>query len=864
LFLACLFLVAHPAQALAAGSTTTYTATETIPVPPASNYASSGGGDGWAVALSSTQVFNVFHHQSTLVVACHNQSDGSDCWSPETIKDGSGDNFATSGQPGMYLNQTSGKLWVYATRTSDGTAGAVCIDTAQAAASTDPFCGFVALTPAGQGPLDPAGISGLSGPMQVGNRLYSFNYVNGQNVSGAENELLCFDVSTDQACAGQPFAVNIGPGNVSDSGFPSPATAAIADQIIIPLNINGGSRLACFDDSTHSACAGSWPVTLSFTYPSVDGSPYPMLDSTGHLTGFCLPTGVDQCYAPTGSSLSTPTGMSGVIGGSSPWNGPAFVLGPRVYVPNGNANQVQCFDYATDASCASFPKSFNNLGYLYTVNADPERPTCIWVNADNGSAQIQNFDAYTAGGCGQGPIRVLASSLVVPQPVCVPNSYVSLQVLAPPPSTYTSGTVTFEDPDGNQIAGTPVETLDSSGTVNLTGLNLNTAQGLPEFLITLTGASTTPTSVQVQLTWIGVSDPSCVPSGMGMSGPVAGFGDSVAAGYGLSSAAEWNGNFLASRFPGGDTGCDLTPPAYPCVLADSANGTLDGSDNYSIQGASSGDVLGTELPLAEKNAAAKRALVRTVTVTVGADDIHFSECLSDEFQFKTDHCISGSINGGLRLSTSTAQHLSHLASNLQRNFTRIHSGFPNASIVVTGYYQPFPPPAPAGSDACGVFAVPALAALQTQQGIGLAAILTYLRNLPQFELEFQTRFYIVASFLERQLNHAIQNAANIAFNAGLPVSYVDIGPVFDGHDLCARDQAWIEAPRLIANIAGVINIDSTFGTPKCEYPAPPVVGSEVNKTIFNSSVGFAIFHSNCIPHPIARGQEAIADAIQSG
>ena len=53
----------------------TYTATDTIPVPPASNYAGSGGGDGWAVALSSTSVYNVFHHQGTLQVACHLQSD---------------------------------------------------------------------------------------------------------------------------------------------------------------------------------------------------------------------------------------------------------------------------------------------------------------------------------------------------------------------------------------------------------------------------------------------------------------------------------------------------------------------------------------------------------------------------------------------------------------------------------------------------------------------------------------------------------------------------------------------------------------------------------------------------------------------
>src|SRR5690242_4409063 len=66
-------------QLAGAASTTTYTGTQTIPVPPESSYSGSAGGDGWAVALSSTEVFNVFHHDSSLVVACHLQSDASEC-----------------------------------------------------------------------------------------------------------------------------------------------------------------------------------------------------------------------------------------------------------------------------------------------------------------------------------------------------------------------------------------------------------------------------------------------------------------------------------------------------------------------------------------------------------------------------------------------------------------------------------------------------------------------------------------------------------------------------------------------------------------------------------------------------------------
>jgi lysophospholipase L1-like esterase len=347
------------------------------------------------------------------------------------------------------------------------------------------------------------------------------------------------------------------------------------------------------------------------------------------------------------------------------------------------------------------------------------------------------------------------------------------------------------------------------------------------------------------------------------TGTVIGFGDSVAAGYGLSQAAEWNPGFLSSRFPDGNAGCDLTPDAYPCVLAQSLTGTQQGSDNYAVQGASSDQVLSDELPLAGVMTLAQQAAVTTVTLTVGANDIDFSGCLSDEFQFKTDHCLAGNINN-LQVSKPTSVHLNHLASNLQQIFAQIHADFPNAAIDVTGYYQPFPPPPSSGSDACPLFAVPALAALQAQQGIGLAAILTYLKNLPQFESEFQTRFYIVASFLQGQLDQVIQGAATTAHVAGLPVSYVDLSSTFSGHDLCQKAQSWVFAPRLIADIAAVLNVDNTFGTPTCPDPAPASEGSEVNKTIFHDSLGFAIFYSNCIPHPIQAGQQAIAHAITSG
>ncbi len=184
----------------------TFSSTITIGAPPPSNFEGSAGGDGWAVAMTPTEVFNVFHHIPELQVACHKQVDASSCWSgPKTITDAQGNNFTTSIGPGLYLDQSTGKLYVYVVRNSDSTGGVVCIDTTKPAGDTGAqlFCGFTALTPAGGSNDSP---SSLSAPVQVGTNWYSFNEV----VGGTNNKLLCFNLVSDAPCASQPFAVNYG------------------------------------------------------------------------------------------------------------------------------------------------------------------------------------------------------------------------------------------------------------------------------------------------------------------------------------------------------------------------------------------------------------------------------------------------------------------------------------------------------------------------------------------------------------------------------------------------------------------------------------------------------------------------------
>lgn len=494
----------------AASADVTYSYTQTIPVPPASSYAGSGGGDGWAVAMTPTAVYNVFHHSSRLQVACHLQSDASACWSPKTIRDAGAHDFAISGQPGLWLDQANGHLFVYATRPFDATAGVVCIDTTQPAGNLNPFCGFTVLAAAGDAPSN----SGVSNAALVGSRWYAFNYVDGAGSTGGQNKLLCFDTVTAAACAGQPFTVAFGGGAVSapNPTFRVPPVTAVGTQVIVPI-VAGGEQLGCFDGATNGACGGAWPASAPAGYSATYGAAFPTLSVGGTTTGLCLPSPGIPCYSLAGAPTATPAGLTAVVSPGNPWNGTAFTLGPRIYVPNGLSDTVQCFDFSTSAGCPNFPRSLPGLSYLYSVNPDPHRASCIWVNADGGAGQIQNFDAYTGAGCGQGPIRVLASSIVVPTQTCTPTSYTSLQVVAPPRGSYASGTVAFLDGSGAPIPGIADRAVDGTGTVSLTGLNLNTATGLPQFLITLTGAQGDPAEVVVKLVWTGVNDPSCVRPG---------------------------------------------------------------------------------------------------------------------------------------------------------------------------------------------------------------------------------------------------------------------------------------------------------------------------------------------------------------
>lgn len=501
------------------GTTVQYTNVKVTPAPPSSSFAGAQSGDGWGLSFSADKVYNVFHHAQTLQVDCHSQATGASCGGgyPKTVTDGSGNNFATPGMPATYLKVATGILYVWVTRINTQTAGVVAIDTTSA--NANPFVSFTATSNDGDAPSVP--YSGVSNPVMVGTKMYAFNaQVSTSSPSGTMDTVMCFDTATNTECAGSPWAVALGgDGSVSGS-LPAPAIVLAGTEIAIPeQSSQGNGYITCFDTVSDGTCAGQWPISAPSDYQVGSQTDFPSLNASGQANGFCFAGNTtDTCYDLTGANSTQPAGMAAAIQGSSstPWNGDYVAIGSRIYVPLGCdptscSSSVACYDFAANAGCANFPVVPTGPFYLYSVNLNPFNPGCLWVNSDSGSSQIQNFDAYSGGSCSSGGRRILMSTYIEPIQTCQPQTFTTLQITDPAPTAYTNGTVQFDDASGNALAGVPTQTLDATGSIDLSQFGLLVSEGLAQVVINLPGAETSP--ITMSLGWTGGYDPACTADG---------------------------------------------------------------------------------------------------------------------------------------------------------------------------------------------------------------------------------------------------------------------------------------------------------------------------------------------------------------
>ena len=324
-------------------------------------------------------------------------------------------------------------------------------------------------------------------------------------------------------------------------------------------------------------------------------------------------------------------------------------------------------------------------------------------------------------------------------------------------------------------------------------------------------------------------------------GPVLGLGDSVAAGYGL----------------GPSEGSGDNPGAYPNLLGQALGTT---SLDNAVEGACASSTEAQCKPQSMDYQIGQVPDTLTpgvITVTVGANDIHFSDCFKAilnadlSLQSPSDPCNP----------TTLAGNLGALQTSLTNDLQTLSTRYPNATILVMNYYNPLPqPPSPTQSPCLLGQAVTIL--YEHSQGHSWKSIATkYALHHGSFindARSVQTQIYNDAQNVLDQLNGTIDAAA-----AGL-ATVIDTSD-FTGHDMCVKTDPFVFSPDVSVQLSFLGKAyHKAFGGAVC--PDPVNEGPLVTKQVkFPGGSLKVMVNENCTPHPVSAGQTALAnDFYQQG
>lgn len=336
----------------------------------------------------------------------------------------------------------------------------------------------------------------------------------------------------------------------------------------------------------------------------------------------------------------------------------------------------------------------------------------------------------------------------------------------------------------------------------------------------------------------------CAPNG------VLGFGDSVAAGYGLG---------LSTHYP------DNTH-SYPDVLGDDLGVQ---PENYAIEGACASS---KEPNCHGQSKAVNRQLEQVpkglnpsvITLTVGADDIKFADCFKAAF-LHLDISLDGPTDPcNPQLLTDS---LGALHEGLHEDLKTITERYKDAQVRVVDYYEPMPPEPSSGQTPCfldQILEIPYSIVVSHTAPRLVAEELLFHRS--QFDDEadiLQGTLYNAAQRVVGELNNTLNETAE-----EFP-GVVHVSVSFAGHDMCATGQEWAFAPTFQAEVR-VLAAEGhiTFGG--AQVCPDPVAGSGDYNIRFNRKftikklvVGEISINggTNCLPHPTEVGQENIAQDI---
>ncbi len=477
----------------------------TVSAPPAvvaSSFSGGSAGDGWDLFFDPayTKVFNIHHHNGPATVMCRNLADSTVCPGfPITLTQ-------TGHRSTGRIDARTNKLW-QPTVTGDAKLAWDCVDLTTSARCTTPvvLSQHAAISNYYNNHVD---------PVVIGRKMYAMGYA-----SGNVTRITCLDMATGTECTGTALPQN---GSYELAGI-----TAVGNKLYV---LPGGNKdLDCYDSTTWTRCAGSWPQAVS------GGPVWGPRSADGIVHNICANT---QCFALDGSAHTlspnfvaylaanpvlgfnyTPiqVGSASSVGTKSAWSTAPY--------------RTTCWDMATDTPCApAFPI---NVPSIYSTVLDPEDPDCLWTNGDDGV--IRNWKISTgAAGCGGGPPRISFKAAVsIPRLSCDPESrvyqYKSFKLLAPNPTQYTSARLTVRDSNSVPIAGwTNLPIPSSSSTVDLTALSPAVAGSEPNFDIAAEGLTDTTivprgefrvtTGAPPQLCWELSVPPLTCPAGPGLAG----------------------------------------------------------------------------------------------------------------------------------------------------------------------------------------------------------------------------------------------------------------------------------------------------------------------------------------------------------
>ncbi len=346
-------------------------------------------------------------------------------------------------------------------------------------------------------------------------------------------KLLCLDMAAaggnGAPCDGEPYEV---PG--LDAQYLDDLALGVQGGRVYS---SAGTQATCFDPSSNSLCAGSWPVSISGSSTFVYAQP----DSSGAVVAMCFlsPGGVTTgCFTPTGSSVTPNAALASDLS-IGPWGYASIypknpvTVGSKVLTIEGawayGGSVARCFDVASSSICSGWPQV---VPFNYSISLDPYDSNCVWTNGDDGVIRSYTISPGRPS-CSPTATQVVSlppGSAAVPcgNRSVEPAGWISATMTAPAASAYTTAALTVLDSGGAPIAGWTNIPITGSRRIDLSSLPIASTGAKPSVRVSYTGLAPTAAASQFRFEVAQPSFTLCVsymkacPSGPGLYSDVPG------------------------------------------------------------------------------------------------------------------------------------------------------------------------------------------------------------------------------------------------------------------------------------------------------------------------------------------------------